>query len=69
MLYPPKHNHACQDLRIRILRAELSRRTRKLRVGVTWDVGRDDEDPDRSAIGVELGRDIVVALRNQHIVS
>lgn len=42
--------------------------TRKLCVGITWDIRRDNEDPDGSTVGIELGGDIVVRLSNKHLV-
>ena len=42
--------------------------TGKLGIGIAWDGGRDDEDPDRPTVAVELCRDIVVCLGDEHRV-
>lgn len=40
--------------------------TWELGVGVSRYVGRDDEDPYGSAVRIELGRNVVKALGDQH---
>lgn len=64
----PEAHNACADNMIRVYAHDnaLDVRTRELGVRVVADDGGDDEDSNGTAIGVELGGDVVVGLGDEH---